>query len=558
MTTYPSGTVSKWGTKQALRDQDTWISYIGVDGSIFYLAGPLAPVAGAQNGLVAQKIMGLMPNADMLELRGARQDGATWTDAVYEVGDIMMKLEASGTSPQNIRNVIRQWISSWDPRRTGVLSVFTPDMGEWWANVRQAKNITDTLDKDYTWSGRLPLTWSAKNYDAFWYSVDSVSQFDLNTQMRINLVGNPTGGTFAFTYSIGTFLSPPILIESTPSAGGGTFTAGTQWYKVTAISANGETTASNEVFGSVSGSGEKITVSWNIVVGATGYKLYRGSVSGGENILVTTTGASTFSYVDTNVGTSATPPVTNTASTDEHTDDLDWDCSAADVQAALQGLPLIGAGGVTVTDTAGLAPFYLQWYLGGAVTGLTVTSSLTGGTDPDVEITTTKPGGSPSGFISLTNRGDLPSWPRYLCYGPGTFSFGNGPGSSSMISFGPLLPGQVILVTTLPRLRSVVDLTPNQLPPQPLSEFQQILQGLISFATNNNVPPLLQQFESFFGILPPQGNLYSLLSGRFTNPVPGTYYGVAPETQFIPASITGGNANSKIVAALTPMRRWPL
>jgi hypothetical protein len=52
--------------------------------------------------------------------------------------------------------------------------------------------------------------------------------------------------------------------------------------------------------------------------------------------------------------------------------------------------------------------------------------------------------------------------------------------------------------------------------------------------------------------------LYSLMSGRFTNPVPGTPYGVLPQVQSIPVWISNGNANSQIIASLTPMRRWPL
>lgn len=344
MTSYPPGVIRTWGINQAMTNQNAWISYVGVDGSIFNLAGPLAPVAGAQDGVVLVKHMGLMAPFENLELRGARQDGATWTDAVYDAAEILLSVEASGISPQNIRNVVRQWISAWDPMQVGKLSVYTPDFGEWWANVRLSKNISDVFTKDYTWSGRQPFTWTCKNYDAFWYGVDSVSQFD---------------------------------------------------------------------------------------------------------------------------STSTSP------------------------------------------------------------------------------------------FLPLTNVGDQPAWPRYLCYGPGTFSFGNGPGSQNMVTFGPLVDGQIVLITTLPRLRSVVDLSPAQ-PPQKLTQFQTLISDLISFATNGNVPPFLQQFESWFGILPPQGNLYSLLKGRFTYPIPATPYGIGPVTKYIPVSITGGNSNSKVVAAVTPMRRWPL
>ncbi|MGC7220089.1 hypothetical protein RBA39_23365, partial [Mycobacteroides abscessus subsp. massiliense] len=93
--------------------------------------------------------------------------------------------------------------------------------------------------------------------------------------------------------------------------------------------------------------------------------------------------------------------------------------------------------------------------------------------------------------------------------------------------FGPLLEGQIAQITTLPRLRGVVDLSPDQ-PEQDLDEFQDIMKRLISLATNGNVPPLLEWFESQFGIRPPQGMLYALLGGRFTRPWPGKEEGMLP------------------------------
>lgn len=161
-----------------------------------------------------------------------------------------------------------------------------------------------------------------------------------------------------------------------------------------------------------------------------------------------------------------------------------------------------------------------------------------------------------SGTVYLTNIGDQDAHPRYLCYGPGTFYIGNGPNNTTMIKFGPLADNQIALLTTLPRLRGVVDLSPDQ-PEQDLAGFQDFVNSLISLATNNNVPPLLEWFESLLGIRPPQGELYSLLSGRFTNPVPAKQAGVDPVPQPIAVKIEGGNVDSKIVAALTPTRRWP-
>ena len=167
---------------------------------------------------------------------------------------------------------------------------------------------------------------------------------------------------------------------------------------------------------------------------------------------------------------------------------------------------------------------------------------------------------SQEGYLPLTNNGDVPSWPRYLLYGPGTFSMGNGPDSSDVVTLGPLVDGQIVLIETDPRRRSVIDLTPSALPsntPQ-LNLFQQLIKALVSFATNNNTPPLLEEFESLFGIAPPQGNLYSLMSGRFTSPVGARPAGSTPVTSKVLVRIDDGNANSKIVGAVTPRRKWPL
>lgn len=161
-----------------------------------------------------------------------------------------------------------------------------------------------------------------------------------------------------------------------------------------------------------------------------------------------------------------------------------------------------------------------------------------------------------SGHLKLTNFGDQDGSPRYLVYGPGTFRIANGPDSESMIEFGPLGDKQIALLTTIPRLRGVVDLSPD-LPEQVLDGFQDFVKSLISLAVNNNIPPLLQTFESLLGIQPPQGEMYALLKGRFTNAIPAKPAGEPPETVSINVEIVNGTAESKVIAALTPLRRWP-
>lgn len=96
---------------------------------------------------------------------------------------------------------------------------------------------------------------------------------------------------------------------------GGTITAGTYRYVLTAINANGETRISNEQTITTTGSTSTVTVTWTAVTGATGYKLYKTAAGGasGTELLYKTVGVVT-SDVDTSPGSpSGAFPTTNTA-----------------------------------------------------------------------------------------------------------------------------------------------------------------------------------------------------------------------------------------------------
>lgn len=161
-----------------------------------------------------------------------------------------------------------------------------------------------------------------------------------------------------------------------------------------------------------------------------------------------------------------------------------------------------------------------------------------------------------SGHISLTNYGDQEGWPDLIVYGPGTFYFGDGPGRPPTVEFGPLANGQVALVKTHPGHRGVYDLTAEHTE-HDLPFFQSFIKSLFGLAFNNNVPPMMDWFQSFFGISPPQGNLYARLKGRWTRGIPPRPLGDLPETSQIAVKVVNGTVDSKVVAALTPMRRWP-
>lgn len=466
MPTYPSGVVLPAGATEMISSTDPNLWYTDPTGTFkFYLMGGQAPWPGIQDGIVCTEWpRNMSPPFKHLDLQAAQQDGVTWTATVYDPPEVILPLEAHGTTPQGISKVVSEWIGSWDPKKPGILEYFTLDRGYWYCNPRLSKVWQDQIKKSPRRHLKQKITHACRIDNAFWQSIPSTATFSglSNEVQLVTIAGWPTGGTF------------PL-----------------------------------------------------------GFK-----------------------------GVTSTSPVP-------------WNATAAQVQTMLTGLSTIGSGNVTVTGPAG-GPYTVTFI--GALAGapqpyITGGFGLTGGFFPEPITTELTQGGNGSGFVPLTNIGDQDAWPSYLVYGPGIFSFANGPGSTSMITFGtptdPILAGQIVLITTMPRLRSVVDLTPN-LPPPALTPAQVFLEQLIDLisgvsgaltigGTSDNVgiPPLLQWFESLFGISPPQGNLYALLNGRFTNPIPGVPQPWMAQTAHIPVAISGGNSSSKIVASITPQRRWP-
>lgn len=116
------------------------------------------------------------------------------------------------------------------------------------------------------------------------------------------------------------------------------------------------------------------------------------------------------------------------------------------------------------------------------------------------------------GFVRLINRGNLLSSPRFICQGPGTFTFTYG---AQKVAFGPLKAGQTAVVTTQLAKRGVVELTTSE-------------------------------------------NLYPLLKGRFTSlwQMPGV--GLRPDYVAFGIQVDGATPGlTRAMAAVTPYRNWP-
>jgi hypothetical protein len=83
-----------------------------------------------------------------------------------------------------------------------------------------------------------------------------------------------------------TFLPPPSGLIDAPSTNGGSFAANAYYWVVTATNDAGETTPSNEITATLTGTTSSVGLGWNPVQGADGYNIYRGSNTSGTPVTV--------------------------------------------------------------------------------------------------------------------------------------------------------------------------------------------------------------------------------------------------------------------------------
>lgn len=121
-----------------------------------------------------------------------------------------------------------------------------------------------------------------------------------------------TSDTSAVTIALNNTTNQPAPVQTAPStstSGGTGLAATTQYfYVVTAIGPLGESLKSNEQNVTTGAGGTNSnTINWNAATNATGYRIYRGTATGAENVYYTVGNVVTF--LDTGAaGTSGTPP----------------------------------------------------------------------------------------------------------------------------------------------------------------------------------------------------------------------------------------------------------
>lgn len=561
---YPSGPVTPHGAYQILKGDQPLVNYQSADGSVVFnlMGGMSAPNHDRSRPecIALRKLKGLIPPWQTIDQKGATEDGVTFLDALYDPIEIDADVTAIGRDPKHTRKVIRDWIAANDVKEPGQLSWWTQELGRWWADVRWFKTPTDDLMGAQR--NRQDFKWVWRGDNGFWRTYDDIQQFRISYQYAFE--------PFNFVTTDGLGDNWDIVYQGD---GGGHIRAdgqqavweddpgdpvGSTGLDVIARRVGLETETDNQVVSLVIGSG----YSWLYAFLARQDLWARMPTTGtfgedGVRLRISRNFARLSSFVggdetvlrEWDMGLPPGPYDTFTlvAGYEENSRLFTVFRNGALVQSVVEP----GTGSLIGEDYRG-AGFGL--HVGPDVEALfnRLPSGVFQWSAGDNKDAT-----NASGFLPLVNPGDQPIFYRYTFFGPGTFYIANGPGSTDYVKFGPLLPNQIVQINSDPRDRQITDLTSIPPTPQQLNQFQQALKDFVNFATANNVPPLLQSVLSVFGIAPPQGNLYSLLGGRFSRPIAPKSPGEPVKVQHVAVSITGGNANSAVIAVGTPLRRYP-
>lgn len=564
---YPSGPITPHGAYHLLKGNHPVVTLRSYNDAIVFnmLGGPAIPARTAPESVHIKDIKGLIPPWKTIDQKGATEDGVTFVDALYDPMEVDVTAVARGRDAEHLREVVRDLIDSIDVKQTSELGWWTQKLGYWWAPVRWFKTPPNTMSVGgQRRKQELGLTLRADN--GFWRSYNDSDSFSFDYNSMID--------TFTTSYSTG--LGPNWPLYYWEGSGGGYIRADgddARWVDdpddlftthsravVCGPYKNYSSTGDNQVMSMVYGS----LPEWSFPTGAHNDVWCRMSRNPdgtwkGDGIrlrvghgLLKITAFVNFVAVWERSQAIIVPPLPG----EKYTLVAGYEGTGNErVFKAMRNNSEVFTVKESGTQSK-IGPPYRGVGLGMRASAALITQAtpakvrkVSGGDNNTV---------SQSGFLRRINAGDQPMPDRYTLYGPGTFKIGNGPNTTEMVEFGPLLPNQIVQIRTDPNgLRGVVDLTVVPPTPQELNWFQEALQDFISFATGNNVPPLLREIESKFGIVPPQGNLYSLMSGRFSHPIPAKEPGKPAEPYYVAVSIDDGNADSKIVATGTPLRRYP-
>jgi hypothetical protein len=577
---YPGGELTPHGWYHLVNDTRPTLRLASFDETItFYLAGPYAPPfhdPSFPEAVAVKSLKGLIPPWQDITQKGATQDGVTHIDSLYDQCEVEMVVECMARDSKSLRTVVRDLIASLDAKKKSELAWFTQELGWWWAPIRWRGGgaPADPLANLGKSRQQLSLRLTADN--AFWRSDDDVSvpsafaedamtdsfaytagwnqtMMGANWPVRYNpaLTGNPVSPNIGYVYADNGKVYWFDGIGSTPPSREVVIGPYKNW----------STATDNQVISIVLGSAPQIASpdpSANDIWGRMGrnpdgtwngygirarfqhgrlilsrFNNFTETVMADRRLLLTPTIGDKWTLLCGNEGNPRLFTVRRNQS---------------DVIVHQE-----------VGTNSALGSAYRGHGFGMYAPARVIGGQATPGTVRKISAmdNTTV---SQSGFLQCLNIGDQPMYRDYTLFGPGVFRIHDGPDSDEFIEFGPLLDNQVAFLRSDPRSSTplVLDLTTTPPTPQQLTQVQAALKKRLGSRADTSA--YYQQIESRWGIVPPQGPFYSLLNGRFSDAsaIPPKPAGRPADPYYIRVDIDDANANSRIISAGTPLRRWPL
>lgn len=587
---YPAGDVTPHGWWHLINGDRPLMRLRAYDGSIdIYMMGGLAPPYNdpmVPEAVALKSLKGLIPPWKHIDQKGATDDGVTQLDALYDPTEIEAVVECIGRDARNLRRVYRDTIASIDAKQEAELSFLDLDAGYWWADVVWFQGAPgDPMKTPAVPRQQLSLRLRANN--AFWQSYDDTDLFRFGYEQMVD--------DFSTDYTSGSDVLPVTLPFTLGALEGGDL--GPNWPQYYTGAGGGVCVADGTEMSWVpSGTTEREVVNgpykdFDTDTDNQVIEITLGSIP--DNVYPEGAYNDIWGRMSANMdGTWAGDGIRVRVGRDGL---LGW-CELARFNDFVKT--------TLFTRILFLRPFRKETFtlvcgidddprmfrvlrngltvlthkevgtgseLGAAFRG--VGDGMVAGADIYGKGHQALPAGvvnisagdnssqTQSGFLKRTNIGDQPMYDDYTLFGPGTFRIYNGPGSDDYVEFGPTVANQVVYMRTDPRKgRALQDITSVPPTAQQLTVFQAAIESFEKFAFANNIPPLLQEINSVFGIKPPQGNIFSLLSGRFSDDsaIPAKSPGNPAQPYFVKVEIENGDADSKILAAGTPLRRYPL
>ncbi|SBS73770.1 Gp15 [uncultured Mycobacterium sp.] len=571
----PAGPITKHGAWSVLKGDKPlmWLTSPDVSVLINLMGGIARANPTLPESVQIKELKALGASWKVIRQKGATQDGETFIDALYDAAEPTMKVIVRGRDAAHTRRTQERFTGSLDAIKQSQLNFWTNELGRWWADIRMVKAIPDAVSASPT-SQELSIMLGID--DAFWESEPHVTSFEFEY--------DDVKDAFTTTYT--TDIGPNWPLYYTGEGAGylRTFNSAAMWHDDPGLDnytrelvcgpyKDFETAGDNQVVSMQLGSVPELSF------GVPGY-------APGANDLWARMGRDGSGDWDGN-GIRARIAM-GAVKLSGFVDFVEvWTrlLLAGTPEHPLPIIPFTGDNWRLVAGTEGNPRLYRLYRNGGLALSYKETTDAPTNLGADYRgigfgvraggalLTQASPASvrnvsagdnatiDQSGYLDFVNNGDQPGYADITVFGPASsVKIWNGPGAdvNEYVEIKNVLPNQVFFIRTDPRRKIIQDLSSVAPTPQELDIFQEAANSFLNFATARGA--LRDQLKSAFGINPPQGNVETLVKGRFTDDcgIPAKSPGKPAEKHLIKVTIDGGNAQSQIVASLTPRRRSPI